>query len=108
GPFLVWHPTKYAELLAERLEMHGAQAWLVNTGWSGGAYGIGSRMSLKYTRAMVDAIHDGTLASVETAVDPIFGLAIPKSCPGVPTDILEPKNTWKDKSKYDEVAKKLA
>jgi phosphoenolpyruvate carboxykinase (ATP) len=108
GPFLVWHPTKYAELLAERLEKHGAQPWLVNTGWSGGPYGIGSRMSLKHTRAMVDAIHDGSLASAETVVDPIFGLAIPKSCPGVPTAVLEPKNTWKDKSKYDEVAKKLA
>jgi phosphoenolpyruvate carboxykinase (ATP) len=108
GPFLVWHPTKYAELLAEKLRKHGAQTWLVNTGWSGGAYGTGSRIKLKYTRAIVDAIHSGALASVPTVEDPVFGLAVPQSCPEVPTEMLMPRNTWADKAAYDEKAKKVA
>jgi phosphoenolpyruvate carboxykinase (ATP) len=107
-PFMVWHPTKYAELLAERLKKHSAQCWLVNTGWSGGGYGTGSRMKLKYTRAIVDAIHSGELAKVETVDDPIFGLAVPKTCSNVPTEILTPKNTWTEKASYDTTAKKLA
>ncbi len=107
-PFMVWHPTKYAELLAAKLSKHGAQCWLVNTGWSGGGYGTGSRMKLKFTRAIVDAIHSGELAKVETTTDPIFGLAVPKSCPNVPAEILTPKNTWADKAAYDATAKKLA
>lgn len=108
GPFMVWHPSKYAELLAERLQKHGAQTWLVNTGWTGGSYGVGRRMSLKYTRAMLDAIHDGSLAKVETVEDPTFGFAVPTSCAGVPSEILWPKNTWADKAAYDATAKKLA
>ncbi|HEX4423226.1 MAG TPA: phosphoenolpyruvate carboxykinase (ATP) [Kofleriaceae bacterium] len=108
GPFLVWHPTKYAEMLAERLKKHNAQTWLVNTGWSGGAYGTGSRIKLKYTRAIIDAIHSGALASVETELDPVFGLAVPVSCPEVPADILIPRNTWSDKAAYDDKAKKVA
>ncbi len=84
GPFLVWHPTKYAELLAEKIKKHGASVWLVNTGWTGGPFGVGARMKLSHTRAIVDAIHSGALDSVETVEDPIFGLAIPKSCPNVP------------------------
>ena len=108
GPFLVWHPTKYAELLAERLRKHGAQTWLVNTGWSGGAYGTGARIKLKYTRAIIDAIHSGTLASAPTAEDPVFGFAVPTSCPEVPTEILQPRNTWADKTAYDDKAKKVA
>jgi len=108
GPFLVWHPTKYAELLAEKLRKHGAQTWLVNTGWSGGAYGVGSRIKLKYTRAIVDAIHAGTLANVKTEEDPVFGLQVPTSCPDVPSEILLPRNTWADKAAYDEKAKKVA
>jgi phosphoenolpyruvate carboxykinase (ATP) len=108
GPFLVWHPTRYAELLAERLQKHGAQTWLVNTGWTGGAFGAGSRMKLSHTRAIVDAIHDGSLAKVPTIEDPIFGLAIPKECNGVPSEVLVPRNTWKDGAKYDETARKLA
>ncbi len=107
-PFIVWHPTKYAELLAHKLEKHGAQCWLVNTGWSGGAYGVGSRMKLKYTRAIVDAIHSGELAKAETAEDPIFGLAVPKTCSNVPAEMLQPRNTWADKVAYDAMAKKLA
>ncbi len=108
GPFLVWHPTKYAELLAEKLRKHGAQTWLVNTGWSGGAYGVGSRIKLKYTRAIIDAIHSGALASVGTQEDPVFGLSVPTSCPEVPPEMLQPRNTWADKAAYDEKAKKVA
>jgi phosphoenolpyruvate carboxykinase (ATP) len=108
GPFLVWHPTKYAALLAERIEQHDASVWLVNTGWSGGSYGVGSRMSLPHTRAIVDAIHAGHLRRVATKQDPIFGLAIPEDCPGCPSEILIPRDTWKDPKAYDETARKLA
>jgi phosphoenolpyruvate carboxykinase (ATP) len=108
GPFLVWHPTKYAELLAEKLKKHGAQTWLVNTGWSGGGYGVGSRMKLKYSRAIVDAIHSGALHGVPTVTDPVFGFEVPTSCPEVPAEILQPRNTWHDKHAYDEKLKKLA
>ncbi|MCA9671700.1 MAG: phosphoenolpyruvate carboxykinase (ATP), partial [Myxococcales bacterium] len=108
GPFLVWHPGKYAEQLAAKLQKHDAQAWLINTGWSGGAYGVGKRMKLSYTRAIVDAIHSGELKSAPTETDPVFGLEVPKSCPGVPAEILIPRNTWTDKAKYEETAKKLA
>jgi phosphoenolpyruvate carboxykinase (ATP) len=108
GPFLVWHPTKYAEMLAEKLKKHDAQTWLVNTGWSGGAYGTGSRIKLKYTRAIIDAIHAGTLRDVPTTIDPVFGLAVPQSCPNVPSEMLVPRNTWADKAAYDEKAKKVA
>lgn len=108
GPFMVWHPAKYAELLAERLQKHGAQTWLVNTGWSGGAYGTGNRMSLKYTRAIIDAIHDGSLAKAETFTDPLFGLAIPVSCGNVPAEILNPASTWGDKGAFQKTAAKLA
>jgi len=108
GPFLVWHPTKYAELLAERIKKHDADVWLVNTGWSGGAFGTGKRMSLAHTRAIVDAIHDGSLAKAETVEDPIFGVQVPTSCPGVPSEVLTPKNTWSDAKSYDDTAKKLA
>ncbi|MGE0432747.1 MAG: phosphoenolpyruvate carboxykinase (ATP) [Planctomycetota bacterium] len=108
GPFLVWHPTKYAEMLAAKLQKHGAQTWLVNTGWSGGGYGVGSRMKLKFTRAIVDAIHSGELHGAATIADPVFGLAVPTACPGVPAEILQPRNTWKDAAAYDEKARKLA
>jgi len=108
GPFLVWHPTKYAEMLAEKLRKHGAQTWLVNTGWSGGPYGVGSRIKLKYTRAIIDAIHSGALAKASTVEDPVFGIAVPTSCPEVPSEILVPRNTWADKAAYDQKAKKLA
>ncbi len=106
--FMVWHPSKYAELLAEKMETHNSTAWLVNTGWSGGAYGTGSRMKLKYTRAIIDAIHDGSLLKVPVEVDPIFGLAVPTTCNGVPDELLVPRNTWADKAAYDETARKLA
>ena len=108
GPFLVWHPTKYAELLAEKLRKHHAQTWLVNTGWSGGGHGVGKRMKLAYTRAIIDAIHAGALDKVATVEDPVFGVFVPAECPGVPTEILVPKNTWADKHAYDVAAKKVA
>jgi phosphoenolpyruvate carboxykinase (ATP) len=108
GPFLVWHPTKYAELLASKVRKHNVNCWLVNTGWSGGAYGTGKRMKLKYTRAIVDAIHNGTLVGTPTLTDPTFGLAVPTSCDGVPSEILLPRNTWSDKNAFDATAKKLA
>lgn len=108
GPFLVWHPSKYAELLAAKLKEHKANVWLVNTGWSGGAYGTGSRMKLKVTRAIVDAIHSGALKDVPTTPDPIFGFEIPQSCPNVPSEILTPRNTWSNEAAYLETARKLS
>lgn len=105
--FMMWHPNRYAELLAEKLKKHNATAWLVNTGWTGGAYGVGSRIKLKYTRAIIDAIHNNAFDNVETVIDPEFGVEIPLTCPGVPSDILIPKNTWEDKKGYDTVKEKL-
>lgn len=108
SPFLAWHPSKYAELLAEKMVKHETKAWLVNTGWSGGAYGTGSRMKLSYTRAIIDAIHSGELANTETVVDPLFGFETPLACPGVPGEILIPKNTWEDSRAFDDTANRLA
>ncbi len=108
APFLVLHPARYAELLAEKMRTHKSHAWLVNTGWSGGAYGIGKRMSLKYTRAIIHAIHDGSLDKVSTVTDPVFGLEVPESCANVPDEILVPKNTWADKGAFEQTAAKLA
>jgi phosphoenolpyruvate carboxykinase (ATP) len=108
GPFLVWHPNKYAELLAAKMRQHKARVWLVNTGWSGGGYGVGKRIKLVHTRAIIDAIHGGALASAETKKAPAFGFSVPTSCPGVPSEILWPRDTWADKSAYDAAAKKLA
>ena len=108
GPFMVWHPAKYAELLADKIKKHGASVWLVNTGWSGGGTGTGKRMKLAYTRAIVDAIHSGALSDVPMNQDEIFGLSIPSKCPAVPAELLTPRATWKDKSAFDETARKLA
>ena len=108
APFLVWHPSKYAELLAARMREHGSHVWLVNTGWSGGAYGTGKRMPLKVTRALVNAINSGELAGAPTVTDPVFGFEVPTEAPSVPADILIPKNTWADKDAFDKTAKKLA
>ena len=105
--FLVWHPTRYAELLAHQMTIHGSTAWLVNTGWSGGSYGTGSRISLKFTRAIIDAIHAGTLATADYAVDPFFGLRVPKGCPGLPGKILQPRGTWADPADYEATAENL-
>ena len=106
--FLVWHPTKYAEMLGALLDKHKAQVWLVNTGWSGGAYGTGARMKLSYTRAMVRSALAGKLEKVKTVTDPVFGLHLPDAIEGVPADILQPRNTWKDGAAYDAQATKLA
>ena len=106
--FLVWHPAKYAEILAEQMRKHGSAAWLVNTGWSGGKYGVGKRLSIKYTRAIIDGIHSGELASGKMERDSIFGLEVPTSCKNVPVEILNPRNLWKDKAEYDKVAMHLA
>ena len=106
--FLVWHPTKYAEMLGALLKQHGSHVWLVNTGWSGGAYGTGSRMKLGYTRAMVRAALSGALDDVAVKTDPIFGLAVPTAIEGVPGDVLDARGTWKDGAAYDAQAKKLA
>ncbi|NNF59299.1 MAG: phosphoenolpyruvate carboxykinase (ATP) [Rhodothermaceae bacterium] len=108
APFMVWHPSKYAELLAEKIRTHGAETWLINTGLTGGPYGTGERMSLKYTRAIIDAIHDGSLANAPTETDPVFGFEIPTACPNVPDEILQPRNTWDDSEAYDEQRNKLA
>jgi phosphoenolpyruvate carboxykinase (ATP) len=106
--FLPLHPTKYAEMLGKKLESSDAHVWLVNTGWTGGAYGTGRRISLPYTRALINAALSGKLDGVKYHTDPIFGLHIPESCPGVPSEILTPRNTWADKAAYDAKAKELA
>ncbi len=108
GPFLVWRPSKYAELLAAKMQQHQTRAWLVNTGWTGGSYGTGTRMKLKLTRAIIAAIHDGSLAEVKTARDPVFGFAVPTHCPDVPSEVLIPRHTWSDKASYEATARKLA
>ena len=108
GPFLVWHPSRYAELLAAKIKQHHARVWLVNTGWSGGAYGTGRRIKLAHTRAILDAIHSGAAAKAKTKADAVFGFDVPVECPGVPQDILTPRATWADKTAYDAAAKKLA
>jgi phosphoenolpyruvate carboxykinase (ATP) len=108
APFLPLAPKVYAEMLGRRLKEHGAQCWLVNTGWFGGPYGVGSRMKLPYTRAMVSAALAGKLKDVEFETDPAFGLSIPKSCPGVPAEFLHARDAWKDKAAYDKAAADLA
>ena len=108
GPFLVWHPGRYAELLAAKMKEHKARVWLVNTGWGGGAHGTGKRISLKHTRAIIDAIHGGALAKAKTQRDATFGFEVVTECPNVPTEILVPRNAWTDKAAYDATAKKLA
>ncbi len=108
GVFLVWHPTKYAELLGDLIDEHKSQVWLVNTGWSGGPFGVGKRMKLGYTRAMVHAALGGALDGIKTRTDPVFGLAVPQAIPNVPTEILDPRATWSDPAAYDTQAKKLA
>ena len=106
--FLVWHPTKYAELLAENMRKHGSRAWLVNTGWCGGKYGVGKRLSIRHTRAIIDGIHSGELADAPTVTDPIFGLRVPTACLNVPPAVLIPENAWEDKEDYEKTARKLA
>lgn len=108
APFLPLHPAQYAEMLGKKMQEHKVNVWLINTGWSGGAYGTGSRMKLSYTRAMITAALDGSLNKVEYQQMPIFGYQVPTSCPNVPVEILNPRNTWSDKAAYDAQAVKLA
>jgi len=108
APFMVRPPSVYAEMLGEKIEKHGSRVWLVNTGWTGGAYGEGHRMKLSHTRAMVRAALAGDLDDVETTPDPIFGVHVPNNVPGVPDEVLQPRGTWKDVAAYDAQARKLA
>jgi phosphoenolpyruvate carboxykinase (ATP) len=107
APFLPLRPKVYADMLGEKIERHGAKVWLVNTGWTGGAYGVGERMKLRYTRAMLKAAFEGDLDSVPYEIDPVFGLHLPTSCPDVPDEILQPRQTWADKAAYDHKAHEL-
>lgn len=108
APFLPLHPAQYAEMLGKKMKEHDVNVWMINTGWSGGPYGIGHRMKLPYTRAMITAALEGKLDNVEYEAHPVFGMMMPKECPGVPADVLNPRNTWADKNAYDEKAKDLA
>jgi phosphoenolpyruvate carboxykinase (ATP) len=107
APFLPLPPARYAELLGQLIDEHGARTWLVNTGWTGGPYGVGERMKLAYTRRMITALLNGELDDVETTPDPLFGLQIPATVPGVPDEVLQPRETWGDPASYDEQAEKL-
>lgn len=108
GPFLVHHPSKYAELLKQNIEKHNVTCWLVNTGWVGGAYGVGKRISIKYTRALLTAALNGELNKVKFNIDPVFGYEVPTSCPDVPSEVLDPSSSWADKSAYEKGYKDLA
>ena len=107
APFLPLHPGHYAQLLGHRIKEHGARVWLVNTGWSGGAFCKGNRLNLAYTRAMITAALEGALDNVEYRTHPVFGMAMPTSCPGVPSGLLDPRSTWPDPAAYDEMAASL-
>ena len=108
APFLPLNPNVYAGMLGEKIAAHKARVWLVNTGWTGGPYGVGSRMKISYTRAMIAAALGGQLDAVEYVRHPVFNLDVPKTCPGVPDSVLDPRGTWPDPAAYDEQAKKLA
>lgn len=108
APFLPLHPTKYAEMMGKKIAETKAQVWLINTGWSGGPYGVGERIKLRFTRAMITAALEGELDSVQYETHEVFGLAMPTSCPNVPHHLLNPRNTWEEKSAYDQKANELA
>ena len=108
GPFLLLHPTKYGEILSEKMDEHGSQAWLVNTGWSGGSYGVGQRMKLGITRKIIDSIFDGSLAAAKFEKFPIFGIEVPVALEGVDSDILNPRNTWEDEEAFNQTLRQLA
>ncbi len=108
GPFMVHHPMVYAQLLGEKIRKHSAQCWLVNTGWTGGPYGVGKRIKISYTRAMVEALLNGTLDHAAFETDPVFGFQAIQSCPEVPAEVLNPRNTWTDPLAYDQQLQKLA
>jgi phosphoenolpyruvate carboxykinase (ATP) len=108
APFMVHHPSKYAELLREKIERYGVNCWLVNTGWVGGPFGVGKRISIKHTRALLNAALTGKLADVPYDQDPVFGFEVPRTCPGVPNDVLEPWSSWPNREEYDAKYKQLA
>lgn len=108
APFLPLPPQVYASMLGEKIAWHGAQVWLINTGWSGGPYGVGQRMKLALTRAIVRAVLNGTLQEVAVERDPIFGLYVPVACPHVPPEVLNPRQSWSDPQAYDRQARRLA
>lgn len=108
APFLPLRPRVYADLLGKKIEQHKSHVWLLNTGWTGGSYGVGSRMKLGYTRAMINAALSGELNDVPYVTDPVFGLSVPTQCPGVPSEVLIPRNTWQDQEAYDKKAAELA
>ena len=108
APFMPLHPMKYAKMLVDKVEKNNVNVWLVNTGWTGGPYGIGERISLKYTRSMVNSALNGNLDNIEYEKHEIFGLNIPKECPSIPSHILDPSKTWKNKDEYIKKAKRLA
>jgi phosphoenolpyruvate carboxykinase (ATP) len=107
APFMPRHPAVYAKMLGSLIREHGAQCWLVNTGWSGGTYGAGRRMPIAHTRALLRAALDGRLAAAPVRKEANFGLLVPESCPEVPNDVLDPRGTWSDKKAYDETARGL-
>jgi phosphoenolpyruvate carboxykinase (ATP) len=108
APFMVLHPTVYAKFLGDKIARHEARVWLVNTGWTGGPYGVGTRMKIAHTRAMIYAALSGDLDKVAYDRDPVFNLDVPRACPGVPDEVLKPRNTWRDQGAYDDQARKLA
>jgi phosphoenolpyruvate carboxykinase (ATP) len=108
APFMVRHPSVYAQLLADKIAGHGAACWLVNTGWTGGPYGTGSRMKIQHTRALLNGALNGALEGVEMRIDPLFSFRVPVKAPDVPSEILNPRDTWSDPAAYDAQAKKLA
>lgn len=108
APFMVWHPGKYADLLSEKIAKNNVNVWLVNTGWTGGKYGVGSRIKLKYSRAIISAIAEGALDDAKTEINPYFGFEIVLECIGVPSEVLDPGSSWPDPSKYQKTAAHLA
>ena len=108
APFLPLHPSVYADMLGKKIDEHDTNVYLVNTGWSGGPYGVGKRMSIKYTRAMVTAALNGDLEKGEFKPHPVFKVLVPTACPNVPAEVLDPRSTWEDKAAYDAQAKDLA
>ena len=107
APFLPRRPEVYGQMLAELIQQHGADCWLVNTGWTGGGYGVGKRMSIKHTRALLNAALDGSLTTRASSEDPFFGLMFPEDVPGIPNEVLNPRLSWADKAAYDRAARDL-
>jgi phosphoenolpyruvate carboxykinase (ATP) len=108
APFMVHHPAFYAEMLARKMERYGATAWLINTGWVGGAYGVGKRISIRHTRNLLSAALDGSLRNVDYYTDPVFGFEVPQSCPNVPEEVLYPARAWPSPEAYHNKYRQLA